>query len=227
MREGMVISVENDRFAIGYFSYPTFEQSERARLEREKINKLEAQIDYNNPKVVYSLYCKIISGAVFKSPEGILYLIHLQDYLFENEKYIGQTIPLIPYDINAVMQNTAKDMTDESGNAAASNMTSDENKDAEEITALKDKIRRLESERSKAYKELEIKKDKTDKFIYKLIIAALILVILAMFVIGKISGGPTILNYRNEIQNEYSEWQRLLEEKEQELNDRERELNGD
>ena len=87
-----------------------------------------------------------------------------------------------------------------------------------------DKIRILELEKSKAYRTLKVKQRKTDNIIYKMIIAFLVMLLVIMFGINIASGGPTILNYRQQIQNEYSEWQKQLEEKEKELNEREKEL---
>ena len=49
--------------------------------------------------------------------------------------------------------------------------------------------------------------------------------VIGMFVISEVSGNNVnIINYRNEILDEYSEWQAELQEKENELIEREKEL---
>ena len=57
--------------------------------------------------------------------------------------------------------------------------------------------------------------------IHRIAIVLLMVVIVVMLVIAKKSDSPTILNYREQIQNEYSEWQQQLDEREQELRERE------
>ncbi len=184
-------------FNVGYFSYPDKNQGETAYHEQERISRLESQLDYSNPKIVQALYNKIIDGKVFKSPEGTLYLIHLQEYLLEHKKELDKPVNMIPVNLS------------------------------DDKTVLLDKIRRLESERSKAYKTIQVNKRKTDNLVYKIIIAAMALIIISMLAVSLLSGGPTILNYRNEIQNEYSEWEQRLNEKERELNEREKQLDNE
>lgn len=50
------------------------------------------------------------------------------------------------------------------------------------------------------------------------------IIIIMMLIISIMSDSPNIINYRNVIQNEYSDWEQKLKEKEKELNDREKEI---
>ncbi len=216
---------------VGYFEYSDDEKAMEALKEQDKIMKLEGQVDYDNPKLVYMLYNKMIDSKVFHTPEGILYLVHLQDYLNEQESLNKDNI--VPIKVDEFLQGTAPAQAVEKTETVnktentkdAENKTSDGDDpfEAERIKYL-DKIRMLELEKSKAYRTLKVKQRKTDNFIYKMIIAFLVVLLIIMFGINIASGGPTILNYRQEIQNEYSEWQQQLEDKEKELNEREKEL---
>ena len=88
-----------ERIEQGYYSYPDEETAAEAASELEKIRRLEAQIDYNKPKVVYALYNKMLLGEVFSTPEGFAYLLHLRQYLEENAYEIGEVIPGIPIEM--------------------------------------------------------------------------------------------------------------------------------
>ena len=216
---------------VGYFEYSDDEKAMEALKEQDKIMKLEGQVDYENPKLVYMLYNKMIDSKVFHTPEGILYLVHLQDYLNEQQDLYKDNISPIKVDefLQGVKEVPIK--TPEKTETINEPVNGTEKPDAdgddpfeEERMKYLDKIRILELEKSKAYRTLKVKQRKTDNIIYKMIIAFLVMLLVIMFGINIASGGPTILNYRQQIQNEYSEWQKQLEEKEKELNEREKEL---
>lgn len=86
----------NNTYIVGSFEYDTEIKSKQAEAEAAKINKLESQMDYSKPTIVYSLYCKIIKNNIFKSPEGMIYLAQLQQYLNDNESLLPGPIPSIP-----------------------------------------------------------------------------------------------------------------------------------
>lgn len=193
--------------AIGYFSYENREMAYMAERERDKISKLEKQLNYSNPSVVYNLYNKIIEGHIFHTPEGMMYLLHLQDYLDSKEGELPGPVMPVPSEQFIGLYNGDGEAETE-----------------EEIARLKGKVRELETLRNHAFKNMDIKRKKTEGAIYKLIIAALVLVIIVMFVITALSDSPNIVNYRYTIQNEYAEWEQKLKDKEDELNQREKAL---
>ena len=87
------------RIEQGYYSYPDEDTAGEAANELEKIRRLEAQIDYSKPKVVYALYNKMLLGEVFSTPEGFAYLLHLRQYLEDNVFDIGEAVPGIPIEM--------------------------------------------------------------------------------------------------------------------------------
>ncbi|MCR4585211.1 MAG: hypothetical protein K5686_05745 [Lachnospiraceae bacterium] len=87
------------RIEQGYYSYPDEDAAGEAANELEKIRRLEAQIDYNKPKVVYALYNKMLLGEVFSTPEGFAYLLHLRQYLEDHVYDIGEAVPGIPVEM--------------------------------------------------------------------------------------------------------------------------------
>lgn len=192
--------------SVGYFKYKSSDDADMARKEQDKIMKLEKQINYDNPRQVYALYLKILSGDFFHTYEGLLYIIHLQDYLYSKEKYIPGPIPPIPSDY---LRDKSKKTVEEL--------------EQERVTLL-GKVRDLESDKSKAFRNIRIRRKKTDNIIYKMVIAALVILVIVMLIISAASNSPNIINYRNQIQNEYSDWEQKLNEKERELRQKEKEL---
>ena len=87
------------RIEQGYYSYPDEDAAGEAAGELEKIRRLEAQIDYNKPRVVYALYNKMLLGEVFSTPEGFAYLLHIRQYLEEHVYEIGEAVPGIPVEM--------------------------------------------------------------------------------------------------------------------------------
>ena len=57
-------------------------------------------------------------------------------------------------------------------------------------------------------------------------IAFLAVAVIFMMIIAGISDSPTILNYRQKIQNEYAEWEQQLQDWEDDLEEREELLEG-
>lgn len=70
-------------------------------------------------------------------------------------------------------------------------------------------------------------KDKTKQQLRNSILANIVLVILvlALFLISLTGNNPTIINYRQKVENEYSEWSQELSEREQIIREKEKTLN--
>lgn len=184
-----------DSYVVGAFLYTDADRADRAVKEQQRIEKLTSQVDYSKPKVVYALYLKILEGGVFETPEGISYLVKLNEYLTSQQMAIGKEIPPIPEEL------LCREVIVEKSVVVPG-------KKKRELTIWK-----------------RIKENREDPAIYKMIIAFLIVGIIVMLVLTGLSDSPNILNYKKKIQNEYSEWATQLEQKEAELNARERKLN--
>lgn len=85
---------ENEWIAEG-FSFRNMQDAQLAQKEKKKIEYLEAHMDYSNPESIITVYKKAINDRVFRTPVGILYLKHLQEFL-QREKSIEEEIPSIP-----------------------------------------------------------------------------------------------------------------------------------
>lgn len=216
-----------DEYLVGFFSYNSKEASDKALAEQKRITKLESQMDYSKPKLVYSLYCKIIDRNLFETLEGINYLVHIQNYLYENENVLENPIPAIPARllVNAGILDVASNNQQSDAIELLQNESVEENADDNTSDISSENVVNTATDKSEEKKDVKKAKESND-LTYKIIIAFLIFIIVAMMFIAMRSDSPNIINYRNEIQNEYSEWEHQLKEKEKELNAKEKELNN-
>ena len=73
----------------GGFLFLNGEDAALADKERKQIEYLEKHLDYKNAEQVLSVYQKLIEERTFKTPVGVIYLKHLQDFL-TNKEYIAK-----------------------------------------------------------------------------------------------------------------------------------------
>lgn len=214
------MSMENEKeyFIAGALAYESKEAADKALAEQSKIIKLESQMDYSNPKVVYSVYTKIIERNMFSTYEGMNYLIHLQNYLTDNEEFLPGPIMAIPASVFSIVS------PEEVKNAAENEEKKDDN--SEKIEAENSNLDHEKREMIPPSRRRKNANNSANATVYKIIIAFLVVIIVGMLFIALRSDSPNIINYRKEIQNEYANWEQQLREKEAELNKRERELNN-
>ncbi|MBR5421809.1 MAG: hypothetical protein IK115_11745 [Lachnospiraceae bacterium] len=84
------------RIEQGFFSYKDVQDAELAVSEKDRIGRLERQLDYSKPKLVLALYTKAVTEGVFRTPEGYMYLIKLRAFLEDKKEELGAEIPSIP-----------------------------------------------------------------------------------------------------------------------------------
>lgn len=89
---------EKAQMAGGYI-FRTEEDARLANAEKQKIKYLEERIDYNTPDSIRYIYEKAIQDRIFKTPVGIRYLKHLQDFLLEQPGFDPDHVAAIPLDI--------------------------------------------------------------------------------------------------------------------------------
>lgn len=89
---------EKAQTAGGYI-FSTEADAKLARAEEQKIKYLEERIDYNAPDSIKYIYEKAIQERIFKTPVGLQYLKHLQDFLLEQPDLDLENIAAIPLDV--------------------------------------------------------------------------------------------------------------------------------
>lgn len=183
------------RIEQGYFSYPDVASAEAAVTEGEKIRRLERQLDYRRPQLVYTLYVKALEGNVFHTAEGFAYLLRIREYLENNRENITGEIPGLPSDF----------LQDDT-----------ELKDTKSrLTESKDTLRRMRT---------DLKRTRIGRSISHVVIAFLLVAVIAMLIIAGMSDNPNIVNYERVLQDRYAEWEMQLKERENAVREKERAL---
>ena len=296
----------------GEYQYRDAAAAALAQQEQSKIQMLEGKMDYGNPKLVYSLYCKLLDKSVFKTYEGYAYLNHIHDFLTDHAVALTGPVPeineqayIMPVLVSeleaeaaakaeelvaqeaaakaeelAAQETAAKaeqlaakeaevtsesvaesiadvgkvesaepvfaienepepqpenvlastDTEQASGDTEAESDNDDDPSDESEEDELSADIQRIKQRNledlMKKYKRTVSKNTKLRELLMfqRIAILLLIIIVIVMLTIAKKSDSPTILNYREKIQNEYASWEQQLKEKEQELREREKKL---
>ena len=296
----------------GEYQYRDAAAAALAQQEQNKIQMLEGKMDYGNPKLVYSLYCKLLDKSVFKTYEGYAYLNHIHDFLTDHAVALTGPVPeineqayIMPVLVSELeaeaaskaeelaaqeaaskaeqlsaqeaaakaeqlaakeaevtsesvaesiavvgkkesaepafaIENepepqpenvlTSTDTEQASGETEAESDNDDDPSEESEEDELSADIQRIKQRNledlMKKYKRTVSKNTKLRELLMfqRIAILLLIIIVIVMLTIAKKSDSPTILNYREKIQNEYASWEQQLKEKEQELREREKKL---
>lgn len=81
---------------VGGYVFHSEKDAKLARAEEHKIKYLEERIDYDAPDSIRYIYEKAIQDRIFRTPIGLRYLKHLQDFLLEQPQIDAATVPAIP-----------------------------------------------------------------------------------------------------------------------------------
>ncbi len=85
---------------VGGYLFNTETDAKLARAEGHKIKYLEEHMDYSSPESIKYIYEKAIQDRIFRTPVGLQYLKHLQDFLLERQDIRSENIVAIPLDIS-------------------------------------------------------------------------------------------------------------------------------
>ena len=78
------------------FSFPNKAEAQTATKEKKQVEYVESKLNYADLGQVYSIYEKAIADQIFRTPVGVIYLKHLQNYLNNNKDKLGKEISPIP-----------------------------------------------------------------------------------------------------------------------------------
>ena len=177
--------------------------AELAKNELEGIRFIKERTALDNAEVVLKLYNKLLEQKLFVTPVGIRFMLELQNILL-NSTFVARE-EILPIEVSAMVLK--KELTPEEADAAKKGPVAKVKKAAKKVD---DKVEG---------------KYKTPFYVALFFAIVFAISVVGMFVITKISGNNVnIINYRNEILNEYSAWEQELQEKEAELKAWEAEL---
>ncbi len=91
----MAGEAQASRNAEGFF-FLNAEDAGMAAKEKKQIEYLETHLDFGQPEQVLTLYERMLRERVFKTPVGMIYLKHLQEFLLEQPGIDSARVPMIP-----------------------------------------------------------------------------------------------------------------------------------
>lgn len=190
-------------YNVDGFLFEDERTAELAQKELEGIRFIKERTALDNPEVVMKLYKKLLEQKLFVTPVGVRFMVELQNVLLRSHFIARDEIP--PIEVSSMVLK--KELTPE-----------------EAELAKKGPVAKVKKAAKKVDKKVE---GNYKKLFYTALFFAIVfaLSVVGMFIITKVSGNNVnIINYRNEILNEYSSWEKQLQEKEAELREWEAEL---
>ena len=87
---------DTENLSVGGYLFYTEKDAQTARTEIQKIEYLEARIDYSAPDTIRYIYEKAIHERLFKTPVGLEYLKKLREFLLSQPGADPENIMEIP-----------------------------------------------------------------------------------------------------------------------------------
>lgn len=184
-----------ESYRVGKYQFELKEDYEVALQEKKGVEYLDSQLDYKDIGKVIATYNELVGKKIFFTPVGVEYLNRLLTIIVAS----GQAEP-------------AKVMP--------LYVPSGRKKDSSRVEKYisrkyKDQVKDLDS---------TVKKLKNTNRFLGMLVAFMVIIIIAMFVITVKSDNPNVLNYERVLQDKYAGWAEDLADKEEELRKWEREL---
>ena len=192
---------EKITYNVDGFLFEDEPTAELAKKEMEGIRYIKERTALDNPEVVLKLYNKLLEQKLFVTPVGVRFMLELQNVLLCSNMIKREEI--LPIEVSSMVLKKELEASDIKGKNP--------------VAKVKKANKKLDEKVEGNYK----------KPFYITLFFAIIFAfsVVGMFVITEISGNNVnIINYRNEILDEYSEWEQQLKEKEAELKEWEAEL---
>lgn len=184
-------------YNVDGFLFEDEETAQIARKEEEGIRFIKERTALNNPEVVLKLYKKLLEQELFVTPVGIRFLTELQNILLTSVYIAREEIPPIP--VKSVEGANKQEPA-----------TPVEKVVQKPVEAVKKADKKVDDKVGGSYKK---------PFYVSLFFAIIFGVsVLGMFVINAISGNNiNIINYREQLLDEYSGWEAELKTEEERL----------
>lgn len=189
-------------YEAGGFAFPNGEMRDKAQRELEGIRYVKEHTQMDDPETVLKVYCQLIDQKLFETPVGYHFLSTMQEYLMTVPYFMTENIPPIP-------------VPAQKGSQRAVSVSSS----GEKQTAGRENVKVVKKVvTEKKVKNVNFKMRFRASFCINII---LLLIVIGMFAVTATSDNINILNYQNELIEQYENWELRLEEKEEKLKERE------
>lgn len=183
-------------YKVGKFEFGTLDEANEAQKEYQAIEYITKQLDLNNLSAVKSVYDQLQKQNMFHTSIGLAFMKKMEAQIAKLENASAENDFPLHTNSNVVKNAKTKTRSESRANAEA-------------------KPKKIER---------ELKKYKTLTSIFRITTIALLLMVIGMFFVASTINSPNILNYKEQITNEYASWAQELADKEASLNKRENEL---
>jgi hypothetical protein len=205
-------------YQVDGFSFDSRKRAQRAKKEKDSVAYIRKQTSLKNPDTVLKLYNTLLDEEYFETEVGISFLRELQTRLRLSGGIDTDTLRPIPC-VKAVEEDSSFPDAKLSGLDSESSATTN-SKDAS--LAKGHSKNSAKSGTKSGTKAVVSKRAFQTALVFDFILAACVA---GMFVITALSGNnKNILNYKNEVINEYEAWQTELNNRQAELEEWEAEL---
>lgn len=208
------------KYNIGGYIFNDEESAKKAAKELKAVEYILAQIKVADEKDVLQIYKKIINQRLFSTEIGMGFLSQLRQNLIASDAFESDEVPEIyslesdePIVDEQIKKETKKDIVKE----VKEDTKKDDNK-------VEKKEAKKELKKDNVPLEKTIKRLRLINSILIIISITLLLCVVGMFYISSTINSPTIMNYKETITDEYSQWKQELDQREADLNARERAL---
>lgn len=215
------------KYNIGGYIFNDEISAKKAAKELKAVEYILGQIKTADEDGVLQVYNKLLNQRLFSTEIGMSFLNQLRQNLVASETFDESDIPPVytleeeePVIPEVSLQTEPKEKTEI----------------GEVKSVSKEKVLPKKQTKQKKQKAEKLKKEPKDsdigevrrlRFINKLLLLAvftLLLIVGGMFWVSTTINSPTILNYRENITDEYASWKEQLDIREKELDEREAEL---
>lgn len=230
------------KYNIENYVFINQEEAKAAQSEIKARDYLKEQLANKSTRALVAAYGQIIDQDIFKTVVGYAFLSELRELIAEGGGDIS-AVAAIPDSVRAIDDS---EIIKEEEEKAAALKKQEEEEAAQKIpddkeTGQKKRRGKKSSKNKKPSKSKKVSGNKNEKLepgdaadlvrkyrnrsrVLLVLCIALALMVAAMFVITVTSKSPTVLNYKDKIENEYATWAEELDKKEKELDKRERAL---
>ncbi len=205
-----------DNLTVNGFHFETAAEYAEAKKENEAIEYICSKMDISDPETAFKVYYKLLERKNLHTIVGYSFLKELRDKIVRSGIIKEEELR----SINAPRVSNKPEAANNVGDETSLEIDSLAAKDNIEVGAKNPDRERSKERKLKAvadYYRLKTRK-------CHIIIAALAVVIVAIFMIGYYRGGLNFNDAEIVVQNKYSAWAEELAEKEASLQNRAREL---
>ena len=198
-------------YKVGKFEFGTLDEANEAQKEYQAIEYITKQLDVNNLSAVKSVYDQLQKQNVFHTSIGLAFMKKMEAQIVKLEN------ASVENDFQEEVSEEVMDRAEDSNLNTKSNVVENAKTKTRSESRTNGQVKPKKIER-------ELKKYKTLTSIFRITTIALLLMVIGMFYVASTINSPNILNYKEQITNEYASWAQELSDKESALNKRENEL---